>query len=246
VIVSEQVAQRLGARIGDIVLLSSAAGVSQRVRILALFNGNDRLGSSRTGYALLRNAQVLLARPGIVNTLHVRLGDPGAAPRVAASMEQRWGYRWESWQERSRKITNALVVHNIVAYAVIAAVLLVASFGVYSLVSTNVLEKRRDIAILRAIGIGASEISGMFVLAGVVLGLFGAALGAGLGAGLIALTGSSPVSTGGGEHSIPMENSLQLYLIATMAALLTAALASWLPARRAAKQDPVDALRGAA
>ncbi|MGE0741808.1 MAG: ABC transporter permease [Hyphomonadaceae bacterium] len=245
VILSEQAAQRLGARLGDIVTLRSPAGVSQRARVIALFNGNDRLGSGRIAYSLLRNAQVLLARPGIVNAVHVRLADAATAPDVARRLEQRWGYRWESWQERSRKITTALMVHNIVTYAVISAVLLVASFGVYSLVSTNVMEKRREIAILRAIGVGADEVSAMFVLAGVVLGAFGAIAGALIGAAVIAATGSAAVTVGGGDHRIPMSNTLALYGLAMAAALLTAALASWLPARRAAKQDPVDTLRGA-
>ncbi|MFB2351893.1 hypothetical protein, partial [Priestia megaterium] len=73
-----------------------------------------------------RTAQVLFARPNIVNQIHIKVGDPDDAQADARVLEARWGYKWESWQERSSDILNLLVVRNVIMYAVISAILLVA------------------------------------------------------------------------------------------------------------------------
>ncbi len=89
-IVSTQVATRLGALAGDTLIVASAAGVKQRGRIVALLNSDRRTGSGASAYALLRTAQVRFGRPNIVNQLHLRLVDPQQAQVVAAQFEARW------------------------------------------------------------------------------------------------------------------------------------------------------------
>lgn len=246
IIISTQVARRLGANLGDTVVISSSAGVVQRARIVAFLDSDARAGSEALAYALLRTAQVLFARPNIVNQIHVRLTDPDAAQQVAAVLEARWGYKWESWQERSRDIMNALVVRNIIMYAVISAILLVASFGVYTVISTNVTEKRRDIAIMRAMGFADHDVTRVFLIEGLVVGLLGAVAGFLLGTGLMQVLGSIPFRIQGDTFFIPLDRGVHQYAIAGGVSLLSAALAAWLPARRAAHLDPVDILRGAA
>jgi lipoprotein-releasing system permease protein len=245
-IISTRVAQRMGARLGDTVVVSSSAGIVQRARIVAFLDSDARAGADNLAYALLRNAQVLFARPNIVNQLHIKLADPNAAQEIAAALEARWGYKWESWQERSRDIMNALVIRNIIMYAVISAILLVASFGVYTVISTNVMEKRRDIAILRAIGFSDDDVVRVFLAEGVALGILGALAGFALGTGLMSGLAAIPFRIQGEVFYIPLDRGWNQYAIAGGVSLLSAAFAAWLPARRAASLDPVDILRGAA
>ena len=245
-VVSTRVAERLGARIGDIVVLSSPAGIVQRAQLVAFLDSDVRTGAEGVAYTLLRTAQVLFARPNIVNELHIKLSQPDRAQAVAADLEARWGYKWESWQERSVDIMNALVVRNIIMYAVISAILLVASFGVYTVISTNVMEKRRDIAIMRAIGFSDDDVVRIFLIEGVLLGVLGAAAGFVLGTGLMAILGSIPFRIEGQEFFIPLDRGAHQYAIAGGVSLASAAFAAWLPARKAAKLNPVDILRGAA
>jgi lipoprotein-releasing system permease protein len=245
-IISNRVAERLGVRLGDIVLLSASGGVTQRARIVAFIRADARTGSEGVAYALLRTAQVLFARPNVVNQLRVKLAEPEVAEEIARQMEARWGYKWESWQERSRDILDTLVVRNIIMYAVISAILLVASFGVYTVISTNVMEKRRDIAIMRAIGFSDGDVVRIFLLEGVTLGVLGAIAGFALGTGLMAALGAIPFRFEGEVYYIPLDRGAHQYAIAGGVSLLSAAIAAWLPARKAASLDPVDILRGAA
>ncbi|MBL8538281.1 MAG: ABC transporter permease [Hyphomonadaceae bacterium] len=245
-IISTQVGRRLGANIGDTVVISSSVGVVQRARIVAFIDSDARAGAEGAAYALLRTAQVLFARPNIVNQIQIRVPNPDLALTVAAQLEAQWGYKWESWQERSRDIMNALVIRNIIMYAVISAILLVASFGVYTVISTNVTEKRRDIAIMRAMGFADHDVTRVFLIEGVVVGALGAASGFVLGTILMQILASIPFRIMGDVFYIPLDRGIHQYAIAGGVSMFSAAIAAWLPARRAAKVDPVDILRGAA
>ncbi|MFN9833245.1 MAG: ABC transporter permease [Phenylobacterium sp.] len=249
IIISRPLADRLGARRGDTLVATSPVGVTQRMRILALIEPEAIQGfyaGDNTAYGLLRTAQVLFARPNIVNQIHLRLTDPVNADAAARVLEARWGYKWESWQERSRDILNLLVVRNVVMYAVISAILLVASFGIYTSVSTSVTDKRRDIAILRAMGFSDRDVEGIFLLEGLTVGVIGALAGFLLGAAMLEALSRLPLSIEGRALTLPLDRGPAQFVIAGTAALGSALVAAWLPARKAAAVDPVDILRGAA
>lgn len=249
IIVSRPLAQRLGAKLGDTLIVSSTAGVLQRMRILALVE-NDALAGfyagDNTAYGLLRTAQVLFARPNIVNQVHIKLGDPNAAEEQAERFEARWGYTWQSWQERSRDILGLLVARTIVTYAIVSAVLLVATFGVYTGVSNSVNDKRRDIAILRAMGFSQSDVQTIFVLQGMAVGVVGAMGGFVIGFAMIESLANAPIKLNDQTMYLPLDRSALQYALAGGACLLSALVAAWLPARKAGQVDPVDILRGAA
>lgn len=249
VIISRPLAERMGARLGDTLIVTAPSGALQRMRILALIEPDAGAGfyaGDTVAYGLLRTAQVLFARPNIVNQLHIRLPVPDDAQRQAARLEARWGYKWESWQERSADILNLLVVRNVIMYAVILAILAVASFGIYTAVSTSVADKRRDIAILRAMGFTTGDVQTIFLIEGVLVAMLGAALGFGVGTALLEILARLPLTMGGKPLVLPLDRGLGQYLIAGGASMAGALLAAWLPARKAANVDPVSILRGAA
>lgn len=156
------------------------------------------------------------------------------------------GFKWQSWQERSRDLLNALVIRNVIMYAVISAILLVASFGVYNVISTNVSEKRRDIAIMRAMGFAEADLSTIFLIEGLVIGVCGAVAGFALGLMLMQALAAIPFRIQGQLIHLPLDRSWRQFAIAGAVSLGSAALAAWLPARRASALPPVDILRGAA
>ncbi|GFM31364.1 ABC transporter permease [Novosphingobium sp. PY1] len=245
IIIGEDLAARLGVQVGDIVAATSSSSSGRSMRVVGLFKKGQTQLSSGTGYVLLREAQSLLGRPFIINRIGVKLVDPYAAEAVAARLESRFGYKAESWQERSADILSLLLTRNVIMYSVVSAILLVASFGIYTVVSNNVSDKRRDIAIMRSMGFSEGDLQFIFVVEGLVLAVIGVLLGWLLGYGLMTILGTLRFPIGGDVERIPMDRSARQYAIAALVSLLAGSLAAWLPARKAARVDPVDILRGA-
>lgn len=244
VIIGEELAQKLGVGMGDTLGATSRAG-TRSLKIVGLFaKGHGFFGSS-DGYVLLREAQSLTAQPFVINRIGVSLPDPYEAQSVAHDLETRFGYKAQSWEERSADFQRAMLIRSVITYAVISAILLVASFGIYSIVSNSVTDKRRDIAILRSIGFSKGDLQRIFVIEGVALALAGVIAGWALGLLLMHMLGSIKYGMFGFEH-LPLDRGIGQFLIAGGASLLCASIAAWLPARKAAGVDPVDILRGAA
>jgi len=244
VIIGEELAQRLGVRMGDTVGTTSRAG-TRSLKIVGLFaRGRGQFGSN--GYVLLRDAQSLTAQPFIINRIGISLPDPYQAQTVAADLEARFGYKAQSWQERSADFMTMMLTRNVIMYSVVSAMLLVASFGIYTAVSNSVVDKRRDIAILRSIGFSEGDLQRIFIAEGVILAILGVLAGWLLGTLLMQVLGSIKFAILGRVEHMPLDRSARQFLIAGGASLAAATIAAWLPARKAAHVDPVDILRGAA
>ena len=245
-IIGEELAERLGIGKCDIVGATSASGGTRSLRLVALFKrGQTQIGAS-TGSRLLREAQSMLGRPFIINRIGLRLTDPYQAEQIAAKLEKRFSYKAESWQERSSDFLSLLLTRNVIMYSVVSAILLVASFGIYTVVSNSVADKRRDIAIMRSMGFSLLDLQLIFVCEGLALALVGIGFGWLLGFGLMNILGSVEFSVGGESEYLPLDRGSTQYLIAGAASLFAGIIAAWLPARKAAQVDPVDILRGAA
>jgi lipoprotein-releasing system permease protein len=245
IIIGEEMARRLGLNMGDMVSATAANGTTRSLRIVGLVKkGNSQLGGS-TGYMLLREAQSMLGRPFVINRIGVKLPDAYAAQDVGGDLETRYGYKAESWQERSADFLSLLLTRNVIMYTVVSAILLVASFGIYTAVSNSVADKRRDIAILRSMGFSEGDLQAVFVIEGMALAMVGVLVGWALGWCLMTILGSLVFSVGGDPQHLPLDRSARQYLIAASASLASGVLASWLPARKASRVDPVDILRGA-
>lgn len=245
IIIGEEMAKRLGLGMGDVVGATSASGKSRSLRIVGLFKRGQTQISSALGYVLLREAQSLLGRPFIINRIGVHLDDPYAAQPISRRLETRFSYKAESWQERSADFLSLLVTRNVIMYSVVSAILLVASFGIYTVVSNSVSDKRRDIAIMRSIGFSERDLQLIFIFEGLALALVGILAGWLLGYGLMAILGSLKFPIAGEDQRLPLDRSARQYAVAAAASLLAGGIAAWLPARKAARVDPVDILRGA-
>ena len=249
VVIGVGLAEKLGARLGDTIDLVSARGGTRGLRVVGLFRTGASARDEGEVYVLLKTAQVLSGRPNAVNTLRLRLDDPGAAPAVAARAEAQLGLKAVSWQEANEAIMEALVVRNAIMYTVVAAILVVAGFGVFNIVSTITHEKARDIAILKSLGFREADMRRLFTLQGLAIGAAGTVVGWGFGAALAVGLGEVPIEfegPSGTTSGLPLAWDPRHYAIAAAVALGAAAVAGWLPARRAARLNPVDIIRGAA
>jgi lipoprotein-releasing system permease protein len=176
------------------------------------------------------------------------MDDSGEAPEAAHRIEAAFGYKAQSWQEASSDIMTLLKVRNAIMYSVVSAILIVASFGIYNVISTVVLEKTRDIAILKSMGFHARDIRRIFVIEGAIVGTIGAIVGTGLG--LLMMYGISFVKFKSPFYSeetyIPISWGWGQMVIGAAFAMTSALVAAYLPARKGGRVHPVDILRGAA
>lgn len=248
IIIGHQLAKRLGVEVGDRVSATPAAGGARLMKVVALLRTGVANVDDVAAYVMLTDAQVLLDRPNVANRINIRLDDPFAASEVARRIESRIGYRAESWQQANADILSLLVIRNIILYAIVGAILLVASFGIFNVVATVVLEKTRDIAILMSMGFQQSDVRRVFVIEGLAVGLVGAVAGWAIGFGLIETLGAIRLEVAQTIQAdrLPLDRGFGQYLVAAICAVAAAMLAAWIPARRAARLRPVEILRGAA
>ncbi|MBF9029950.1 FtsX-like permease family protein [Rhodobacterales bacterium HKCCE3408] len=247
VVVGDGLGTLLGAQYGDTIELVASTGQVRSFRISGVFHTGVTARDEGEVYLSLTNAQILAGRPDAVNDIRIRLDDPAAAPGVALRAEALIGYKAVSWQEANEAILEALNVRNVIMYTVVAAILLVAGFGIFNIVSTITFEKSRDIAILKSLGFASADMRRLFLVEGLFIGALGSVLGWAVGYGLCLALGFIRIDIPelGDATSLPLTWSVWHYAISSALAITSAAVAGYLPARRAAALNPVDIIRGA-
>ena len=244
-IVGRELAQDLGVRVGDrLTVQTSGAGgaVSDAVRVTALVDLGVKDLNRRTVIVPLRAAQSLLALPGGATQIDLTLKDVWVAQTLASELQTRLPYKIESWQESNAQLVSALNAQSISTAIIRGVVLAVVVLGIASVLVVSVVQKGREIGILRAMGATRGQVLRVFLVQGAVVGVLGSVLGLLLAVALIwVFTHFVRGSDGMPLFSIalPPAMALQVALIASVCGVLAAVA----PARRAAALDPAQAIR---
>ncbi|HSV57984.1 MAG TPA: ABC transporter permease [Variovorax sp.] len=248
VIIGRGLVDKFSLRLGGTVNILAADGSSRSLRVVGIFRTGNSAYDEGQAFVLLKRAQALLGRENRVNRIVIQLNDPYAAQRVAQSIEGSTGYKSVSWIESSEDLLSLLLVRNIIMYSVVSAILVVAAFGIYNTISTIVMEKTRDIAIMKSMGFHPRDLRRIFLLEGLIVGLIGSAFGQLLGLGLMHIMSRVEIRPPGVTEVVhlPMFWGVEQFALAAAFALAACMAASWLPARRAGRVRPVEILRGAA
>jgi lipoprotein-releasing system permease protein len=246
-ILGSRLAEKIGARVGANLTLQTSDGARINAQVVGLFHSGVRAVDESTAYALVKTAQILAKQTGLVNELRVRVADPMQAKDAAARIERETGYKSIAWQEAHEDLLNALSIRNVIMYTVVGAILLVASFGTYNIISTITHEKARDIAIMKSLGLPEVTVRRVFVAEAALIGGFGALIGWILGYGMCRALGAIEFKFSGITDitHLPLVYSFTHYAIATAVALVASVAAGYYPARNAARVYPVDIIRGA-
>ncbi len=248
IIIGKALADKYGLRLGSTVSVTAPSGINRAMKVVGLFRMGNAAVDETQAFTALKRAQLLLERPNRVNRIIIQLADPYEARVLAQRIEAAVGYKALSWIEASEDFLSLLLIRRIIMYSVVSAILVVASFGIYNTLSTIVMEKTRDIAILKSMGFHARDIRGIFLIEGVIIGLIGSAAGVLCGMGLMRALGSISFHIPGVAdlQHLPLDWSVTQYALAAGFALASCITAAYLPARRGGRLHPVDILRGAA
>jgi len=244
--IGELLAQRLQVSAGDNVSVIGADGDSQSFRVAAIFrSGVNSIDESRA-YFHLGILQNLLQKPQTVSMIIVSMREPDRAPALAKHFENLFFHRARSWQERERGNLQIFFALRLSAGITVALVILLAGFGIFNILTMSVLEKVREIAILRSMGYQRQDISAIFLWQGFIVATLGSLLGAAFGALMTFAVSRIPLKVRGILYadSFIVHWSIWHYIYATVIAFIAVLLASYFPARRAANLAPVDTLRG--
>ena len=240
-IIGRELADDLGVRIGDRLTVQTGS-VSDSVRVTALVDLGVRDLNRRTVIVPLRTAQSLLALPGGATTLDLTVKDVWSADALARELRAQFPYKIESWQETNAQLVSALNAQSVSTALIRGVVLIVVVLGIASVLVVSVVQKSREIGILRAMGATRGQVLRVFLVQGAVVGALGSLLGLALAVGMIWLFTHFVRGSDGLPLfiiSLPPVTALRVALIATVCGVL-AAIA---PARRAARMDPAQAIR---
>jgi lipoprotein-releasing system permease protein len=240
-IIGRDLAADLGVRVGDRIGIVTG-GVNDSLRVTALVDLGVRELNRRTVIVPLRTAQSLVGLPGGATSLDLTLLDIWSAQGLAADLASRWPYKVEGWQQANSQLVSALNAQSVSTTLIRGMVLVVVVLGIASVLVVSVVQKRREIGILRAMGATQGQVLRIFLLQGAIVGALGSLLGVLFAVLLIsAFTHFVRGADGLPLFNITLEPALALQI--AFIALVCGVLAAVAPARRAAQLDPAQAIR---
>ncbi len=258
IILGTELASNLGISTGSIINVISPTGRltplgqaprSEKFIVVGLFESGLYNYDNSLAFINLRSAQKFLGLPNVCNGIEVRVRDVYRASEIAKNIHLELGneYFCRDWTQMNKNFFAALKLEKTVMFIILTLIILVASFNIISTLIMVVMEKTRDIAILKAMGATNRMIMKIFVLEGVIIGALGTVIGLFGGFTLCSLLKKykfiqlpADVYT---ISTLPVKiESLDVILI-TLATMLISLLATLYPSWQASRLNPSEALR---
>lgn len=245
IIIGSGLMNTLGARIGEVITVATGKGKSMPFKIIGTFTLGIKNLDDSTAFASLLDVQKLLALPNRISNIGVKLIDPTISTPLVENWMQFSSDKIESWEQTSAAILSVFKTQDIVRNFMTISILVVAAFGIYNILSILVNQKKKEIAILRAIGFDSKQIVELFMLQGLILGALGGLIGMLIGyfgCLFISTIKVAPGRMGSGETMI-VSYSYMIYVKAFLLAFLSSAFSSYLPSYAAGKMAPIEIIR---
>jgi len=256
ILLGKDLAAKLGVATGDSVSLTmgttlSPAGLlprTRRMRVAGIFSLGLIELDSTFGFLALDVARRLLGKDQ-VDLIQLRVDDIYAAPTIAATIPERLGanYVTQDWAEMNKSLFSALGLEKIAISLTIGLITMVAALNIVASLILLVMEKHRDIAILKTMGAGARSVTAVFMMQGLIIGIVGTSVGASAGWALCrVLTRYRLIRVPADVYQVsymPFRVLPTDFILVVFAAIAICFVATIYPARQAARLDPVQALR---
>ncbi len=250
VIVGQELAAILGIKVGDEVVLSSPmVGLNTPFKVTGIFRTGMYDYDLNFAFLDIHDAQQFFGVGSLVTQAGLRLADPYAAPLVKKKIEEALplGLHVRTWMEINKNFFAALALEKLAMFIILTLIVLVACFNIVSTLIVMVVEKTKDIGILKAIGATQAGIRGIFVWGGFIVGTSGIFFGIISGVGLCWLLKKYqfiqlPKDIYYIDH-LPVALRWEDVAMIAGSALAITFLSTLYPSAKAARMNPVDALR---
>ncbi len=249
IILGELLAEKLKVKERDTIMLVDKDGHEYPVMVVGRFRSGFNNKDKSEAYVNLALAQRMEAiSSNTVTGIGLRIADIDQADQLAARIQKMTGYKTESWSESNKNVIDFYNRNGIITLVLVSFVFVVAGLGVSSVMTTVVLQKVKDIAILRSMGVQRKSITRIFMLEGLMMGTLGVLLGSPVGhliCSFIATIRFEPSRAGVvSADRLVVAESPEAHLIVIAFGILIAVISSVGPARRATSYLPVQVLRG--
>jgi len=258
IVIGEDLARKFGAVIGNTLTMVNPLGEETSIGIVPKMKKFELVGIFDAGmydyntgfvYISIPAAQKFFNMPGRVSGIEVRVDEVYRADKIAASIQSEVGFPYftRNWIEMNKNFFSALKLEKIGMSLILVVIIIVASFNIIGTLTMIVMEKSREIAILKSMGASGGSIMKIFMFAGLVIGVVGTIIGSVIGYSAVSIiTKSDLISLPRDVYQVshlPLFISTLDVLFISLTALGISFLATLYPSWQAARQDPVEVLR---
>ncbi|MGF1637790.1 MAG: ABC transporter permease [Cyclobacteriaceae bacterium] len=247
VILGYNLAKKLNLKKGDRVQISTPEGFTTRLKVVGIVQFGIGTVDDVRSYVNLSTMQRMLKKDNrYLTDINVKMHRLEDARSVADEYHILFGYKAEDWETANATVLLGKIIRNTMTYAVTFTLLLVAGFGIYNILNMTIMNKMKDIAILKATGFNGRDIKYIFMTQSVIIGFAGSVLGLVMGFGLSTLLSKTPFDVGDvlAVTHFPVDFDPTYYIIGVVFGILTTAFAGYMPSNKAAKIDPIEIIRG--
>ena len=243
ILIGTELANDLGVKVGDKINLQAGTGARLTLTISAIFDLGNKGANQRNVYVSLRIAQSLLGMIGGVTNIDLSVKDIYAAETLAQEIQASNLVEADSWIKTNAQFFTAIQAQTFANTLIRFTVGLSVAFGIAAVLIVSVIQRSKNIGILRAMGTSRGQIMRIFLIQGGLLGLFGALVGMIMG-GSGVIYWHAHWRMADGSEMFPLVLEPGMFIITALLATFTGLLAATAPALRAAKLDPVEAING--
>ena len=248
--IGSELASRLKLKLGDKVSIMSSSDTKGMIfTVTGIFTSGMYEYDMNLVYIGVRKAQELFAAPGVVSGLAIKVDDAFNAPSIKRELLKNLGesFTVKTWMDMNKNLLSALKLEKTVMFLILTLIVIVACLNIASTLIMTVLEKTKDIGILKAIGASNLNVMTIFAIEGGLIGFFGTALGTCLGLFLCWCLKTYKFITLPQDiyyiDKLPVRLELQDITLIVVCSLLISLIATIYPARKASKLEAVEALR---
>jgi len=241
-VIGNVLADDLGVSVGDKIRLQTAEGRGDVFTVAGIFDIGNKDVNQRWVLVSLRQAQTMLDLSGGVTTIEVKVAEVFDADGIADDLAAATGLSAESWMKLNQQLLAGLKAQSSSSVMIQTFVIIAVALGIASVLGVSVIQKSRQIGILKATGTSTGALQRIFLIQGAIVGLAGSTGGALVGTGLATFFRHA-VKNPYGESLFNVSLTPALFLGAGAVALGTGLVASVFPARRAARLDPATVIR---